>query len=394
MSSRRDYHLLERSTRELYWFERREFLEVAGYRLRPKFHPDFIPDVGRRALRDYRAAHFKQSLMDAHRISDNKPVMLKTVLTSVHPHEVELAGLFSSPELAGNSRNHCIPILEVLQDPEDSDKQIIVMPRLIDFDQPKFDTVGEVIHCFRQIFEAFEFMHENFVAHRDCSLLNIVQDPSRLFPSGYHPVHIWQSATSDWPARHITRTECWPRYFVIDFGLSRQYHPSDGPPLEYVIMGGDKSPPEFRTHQLCNPFPTDIYCLGNLLKESFLYSDKDKLQGIIRPSLSFLEPLVTEMTLLDPSMRPTIGEVCERFDKLCSGLTWWQLRQPGQRHSFRLYQRVRQVWRTMFFVRPIPRYTPRADRPRLSKELREFYTQIPLDKGDFLWPASAMSSAS
>ncbi|KAF7316353.1 Protein kinase domain-containing protein [Mycena indigotica] len=371
---------------ELYWFERREFLEALGYRLRPKFHPDYIPNAGWEAVREYGASYLKLRIMDARRISDDKPVMLKAVVASKHPHEVEIATLFSSPALAGHPRNHCIPILETLQDPEDAGLQILVMPRLIRFLRPDFDTVGEVIDCFRQLFEGFEFMHEHFVAHRDCSFLNVVQDPTRLFPSGYHPVITWQDPTARRDAHHITRTECWPQYFVIDFGLSRQYDPAEGPPLEYVIVGGDKSPPEYRTHQLCNPFPTDIYCLGNLLKKYFLYSDKQKYKGTIRPSFSFLEPLVTEMTLPDPSMRPTIGEVCERFDELCKGLTWWQLRQPGQRHHFGPFQRIRQLWRTAFFVPPIPPYTPRSDRPQLSKEMRDFYTQIPLDKGDYLWP--------
>ena len=91
--------------------------------------------------------------MDAERISDGLTVMLKTVSTKIHPDEVKLAQLFSSPLHAGNPRNHCIPILDVLRDPDDTDKQILVMLRLVTFDQPIFDTVGEVIDCFRQIFE-------------------------------------------------------------------------------------------------------------------------------------------------------------------------------------------------------------------------------------------------
>ncbi|KAF7316352.1 Protein kinase domain-containing protein [Mycena indigotica] len=371
---------------ELYWFERREFLEASGYRLRPKFHPDYIPNAGWEAVREYLASHFKACIMDARRISDDKPVILKTVVAGDHPYEVEIATLFSSPALSGHPRNHCIPILGTLQDPDDAGLQILVMPRLISFLTPEFDTVGEVVDCFRQLFEGFEFMHENFVAHRDCSFLNIVQDPTRLFPSGYHPVITAQDPAAHWNAHHITRTECWPRYFVIDFGLSRHYDPAEGPPLEYVIIGGDKSPPEYRTHQLCNPFPTDIYCLGNLLKRYFLFSGKSKYKGMIRPSLQFLEPLVTAMTLPEPSLRPTIGEVCQKFDELCSGLTQRQLRQPGQRHYFGPFQRIRQLWRTAFFVRPIPPYTPRRDRPKLTQEMHDFYTKIPLDKGDYLWP--------
>lgn len=91
--------------------------------------------------------------MDAERIDDGEPVMLKWVSRRAHPHEVEVGCLFSAPGLVGSPRNHCVPILDVLQDPQDGDRQIIVMPRLIRFDEPVFDTVGEVVDCLRQIFE-------------------------------------------------------------------------------------------------------------------------------------------------------------------------------------------------------------------------------------------------
>lgn len=94
----------------------------------------------------------------AERVSDGCEVMLKVTSTTLHPLEVEIGSrLFSSPQHAGNPRNHCVPIVDVLQDPDDLDKQIIVMPRLVPFDFPAFDTVGEVVDCFRQIFEVCRF---------------------------------------------------------------------------------------------------------------------------------------------------------------------------------------------------------------------------------------------
>jgi hypothetical protein len=72
-------------------------------------------------------------------------------------------------------------------------------------------------------------------------------------------------------AKAHTRTWRPPRYLLIDFGLSRQYDPAKGPPLEKPLRGGDKSAPEHRDMETpCDPFPTDVYYLGNLVREDFI----------------------------------------------------------------------------------------------------------------------------
>jgi hypothetical protein len=116
-----------------------------------------------------------------------------------------------------------------------------------------------------------------FVTHRlrqsDCSGNNIMMDVSLLYPKGYHPRFIDRSRDYRGSAKHYTRTERPPKYFLIDFGLSRRYDPKDGPPLELPIHGGDKTVPEFQEEgydKPSDPFVTDIYYLGNMIKENFL----------------------------------------------------------------------------------------------------------------------------
>ncbi|KAJ7617961.1 hypothetical protein FB45DRAFT_1034196 [Roridomyces roridus] len=122
-------------------------------------------------------------------ISDGAPVLVKSVSSSVHPEEVRIACLLTSPPHVGRPRNHSIPIWDVLNDPLlDADKQRIVMPLCVRITRPVFDTVGEVVDCIRQIFEGIEYMHEHFIAHRDCNWLNVVQDATGLYPEGFHPV--------------------------------------------------------------------------------------------------------------------------------------------------------------------------------------------------------------
>lgn len=79
--------------------------------------------------------------------------MLKMVKKSQHPYESDIGVYLSSPPLDSDPRNHCCPILAVLDDPLDNDVQLLVMPLLRTFDDPKLATIGEAVDFFRQTFE-------------------------------------------------------------------------------------------------------------------------------------------------------------------------------------------------------------------------------------------------
>jgi hypothetical protein len=93
------------------------------------------------------------STIDAIRLSDGRPVTLKSLSRSEHPDEAEIALFFSTPELSSDSRNHCVLIYEILTKEDESDLQILVMPRLRELASPKFETCGELVECFRQLIE-------------------------------------------------------------------------------------------------------------------------------------------------------------------------------------------------------------------------------------------------
>ena len=78
---------------------------------------------------------------------------MKCVIKSEHPYEVEIATFLSSEPLVANPQNHCIPIYDVLEVPDDPDKAILVMPLTRSFNRPRFQTVGEAIDFFSQFFE-------------------------------------------------------------------------------------------------------------------------------------------------------------------------------------------------------------------------------------------------
>ena len=90
--------------------------------------------------------------MDATRLHDGKRVMLKKVLPEEGPHELQIGRFFSSREVATNSRNHCVPLLDVIKLPN-SGQQLMVMPFLRPFDNPHFQTFGEFVAFFNQVCE-------------------------------------------------------------------------------------------------------------------------------------------------------------------------------------------------------------------------------------------------
>ncbi len=93
-------------------------------------------------------------------------------------------------------------------------------------------------------------------------------DASGMYPKGYHPIQINRSLNVKRRAKRHTRTTRPPRYYLIDFGLSRRYSSRNA--LDEPLRGSDESAPEHRHGGRCNPFRTDIYYLGNLVREHFI----------------------------------------------------------------------------------------------------------------------------
>jgi hypothetical protein len=91
---------------------------------------------------------------------------------------------------------------------------------------------------------------------------------SKMYPNGFHPVKINRNRNFKGAAKAYTRTQRPPVYYLIDFGLSREYTSRDV--TDEPLRGGDKSAPEHRSQRRCNPFQTDIYYIGNLVRHEFI----------------------------------------------------------------------------------------------------------------------------
>lgn len=100
---------------------------------------------------------------------------------------------------------------------------------------------------------------------------NLMLDPRELYPSSFHPMEISLKRDYSGSAKHYTRIQRPPKYYFIDFGLSRRYDPTDTDPREVPIWGGDKEVPEFQnSNEPRNPFPTDVFYIGNAIRKDFI----------------------------------------------------------------------------------------------------------------------------
>ncbi|KAL4242883.1 hypothetical protein ABKN59_011625 [Abortiporus biennis] len=75
-----------------------------------------------------------------------------------------------------------------------------------------------------------------------------------------------------------------------------------------------------------DPFPTDVYYLGNVIRVDFLQRYHD---------MEFIKPLVEDMVQDEPSKRPTMEEVNKRFMEIYHHFPKSKLRSRlvGQRES-------------------------------------------------------------
>lgn len=306
-------------TSEEWWRDHYVDIERHGYKLRPRYDPLWEPSWIQSKRDFYKAedgqATITRAVMDAIRVQDGLQVMFKRVLSEEGPYELSISQLFSSEQLARDRRNHCVALLDVIELEGPAHHKLMVFPLLRPFDRPHFQTFGEFVAFFTQICEGIRFMHERNIAHRDCTANNIMLDPSGMYPDGFHPVEIDRKKNFKGKATAYTRTQRPPRYILIDFGLSRQY--SSREVVDNPLRGGDKSAPEHKLQRPSNPFYTDIYYIGNLVREKFI----TKYRGF-----QFMESLIAAMTREHPEDRPRIEVVIRRFVIIRESLSKTKLR--------------------------------------------------------------------
>lgn len=109
--------------------------------------------------------------------------MIKSV--SASDNEIPIARLLSRRELQDDPANHCIPILDVVNDPLEPAKAMMIMPYLRPFDDPDFRTIGEVVDFISQTLEVrFQSFRGTFTPDEDIQPRVLYSFTNSVLPIG------------------------------------------------------------------------------------------------------------------------------------------------------------------------------------------------------------------
>ncbi|KAL5530907.1 hypothetical protein ACEPAG_3783 [Sanghuangporus baumii] len=303
---REPFMLLEN---ERWWRDHYDVFIRHGYKLRPRFHPDWTPSWAGTKKLPFRCedgltnklAQYPKT-MDAKR--NGRRIKMKKLAKG--SKELEIARFLSSAEMLKDPRNRCVPVLDVFSD-EDSHLEFMVMPLLSRYSEPPFSTVDEALDFVKQLLEGLVFMHEHGVAHRDCSANNIMMDGEPLYPKGFHPSLSFLDAEGKIARPRRRRDTRGVKYYFTDFGISSWFQSVEETRLVTGQDGLDRDVPELRHFDPYDPFPVDIFILGNIFRKEL--TD-------VYENMGFLDPLVERMMRQNPCERPTAEEALHLFDSL------------------------------------------------------------------------------
>ncbi|KAF5329164.1 hypothetical protein D9611_013212 [Ephemerocybe angulata] len=322
------------------WVQMYYLLLQRGYALRPRYHPDWVPswqglDVDALDYPPEDSIQAYPGLVDAIRVADGQKVVLKHIPTS--SEELSISSFVSSYPQTEDRRNHCVPLLDVILIPACETHVLIVIPLLYEHNEIPFRHAGELLEITIQLTECLDFLHAHHIAHRDFCRFNVMIDTTKIIPRGTHP---WDPSSAPdgrregfkggpkWRSRWSARPN---HYFVIDFGYSRKFATNTGVRL-LGIYGQDTSVPEMSLTEPYDPFPVDVYHLGNLLLGYYNEYGPDE-------TIDKLSSVAQKMTQKDPAMRPTAEEAAREVRCLSQNIGYFSRSRrvwPAHGYSTRL----------------------------------------------------------
>ncbi|KAK7692956.1 hypothetical protein QCA50_004597 [Cerrena zonata] len=333
---------------EQFWRDHYSWLQERGYTLRSRYQPSGNEDSSHEAGDAFPPLF--DHIVDATN-SKGEIVALKRISPTSHPSEGVITRYFSSNNRRSIRNNHCVPLLDVLHVPE-SDKQdgtpiILVMPFLVPYNNPTFATVGEAVGFMKQAIEGIYYMHHNRIAHRHITPLNFMMDPNPILHEGFHPTNVSKTYDYSRKTNPRSRTTHPTKYFIVDLGDAREYSIKAERLCEHDLPR-EPTAPELQTMVSLpyDPFAADVCALGHLLKTEFLNKSS---------CFEFIRPLVSDMTNVDASQRPTMSEVERQFEIAIRHLPISKLRSrfkfKNESALLAVYRGVRHLYRRIIFSR-------------------------------------------
>ncbi|KAJ7617999.1 hypothetical protein FB45DRAFT_933102 [Roridomyces roridus] len=265
--------------------------------LHPHYSPDRIRNPGFADAPDSRFTYW--DAVDAIRIFDGARVVLKPSHSARVP--AQILRKYSSEPLVLDLRNHCIPVIESISDPDDPQCGFIVMPFYENWDMVPFLTAGELVDFLFQVCEGLQLMHENHNWFGDhVAMAHIMMDASPILTDG---------KLGNLFRKFRTRTRHPVRYYLAGFDLVGEKQPSQSPTKRFKV----------------DPLATDVLLLGKTIR-NILGKAGDEHRGF-----EFMHSLLADMTNEDSSKRPKMDEVVRRLAGIREELGWRKLRSRFSR---------------------------------------------------------------
>ncbi|KIY45828.1 hypothetical protein FISHEDRAFT_76073 [Fistulina hepatica ATCC 64428] len=298
------------------WVELHPFLTSLGYKVRPRYCPDWIPswDEGDDLSNVEDAIVLPSpSCLDGIRIKDDQPVVFKRTTKE----EAQLTKRLS--DMRG-AHNHTVPVFDILQLP-DSEDWLIIMDRIRRADDPPFAKVGEVYQFVMQAVAGLKFMHRLNVAHRNITMYNMLFNGRRIIPfESWHFVRPWTVDGAHELKEVYFRFKSDPViYYYCDFHTAVSFPSNSKRRRVPCYKGQHHIPPEAEANldKPIDPFKADVWQLGAMMRQSLLdvYTD-----------IEWLAPFADMLCNPDPDKRPTATKAYDRIVELVTQYSKQKLR--------------------------------------------------------------------
>ncbi|KAG8688576.1 hypothetical protein FRC11_005197 [Ceratobasidium sp. 423] len=317
----------ELSEAEANWVHFQPYLVSKGYQLRARYRPGWQPSWKRTGANPYDCEDSNDALpvraLDAVRVTDDLQVIIKMIIPydddREGEEELDILQYLSSEQFTADPTNHAVRCLDSFPIPGVKGGAFCVMPLLTEYNNPPFNSLGEIHDLLAQLFEGLHFLHKNNIAHCDIAPPNIMMNGQLLYDRPFNPfLQTLVSGRGQGATPKYRRSQQPMRYYYIDFGYAKWFRDPEQVRLVQGARARERAPEQLERKPY-DPFKLDVYQLGAILRRDLIPN---------YPSLRFLLPLAKEMTHRDPDKRPSLEIANCAMNAQFVGLSGWRMRWP------------------------------------------------------------------